>query len=153
MKVKITGTPKRLCSLFDLTRNSKPDFRLKVLKVQYDYLPVGGALAFAFVLSPQEEHLFCNATAELKMTKLDAPYAPVIIVMCCYWATFAASDTLKYKDPKQPLNVRINDLLNRMTLEEKIGQMIQIDRSVASADVIQKYFIGSILSCGGSVPG
>ncbi|KAK1434980.1 hypothetical protein QVD17_00735 [Tagetes erecta] len=89
--------------------------------------------------------------SELKMAKL-APYALVITVMCCYWATFAASDTLKYKDPKQPINVRIKDLLNRMTLEEKIGQMIQIDRSVASADVMQKYFIGSILSGGGSVP-
>jgi hypothetical protein len=27
-------------------------------------------------------------------------------------------------------------------LEEKIGQMVQIDRSVASADVMNKYFIG-----------
>lgn len=76
------------------------------------------------------------------MAKL-APYALVIIVMCCYWATIAASESLKYKDPKQALNVRIKDLLNRMTLEEKIGQMIQIDRSVASADVMQKYFIGN----------
>ncbi|GAU27960.1 hypothetical protein TSUD_146780 [Trifolium subterraneum] len=56
------------------------------------------------------------------------------------------------KDPKQPLNTRIKDLVDRMTLEEKIGQMVQIDRSVASADVMNKYFIGSILSGGGSVP-
>ncbi|KAJ0806228.1 putative glucan 1,3-beta-glucosidase [Helianthus annuus] len=85
------------------------------------------------------------------MAKL-SPSTLVIIVMCCYWATIAASQSMKYKDPKQPLNVRIKDLLNRMTLEEKIGQMTQIDRSVASADVMQKYFIGSILSGGGSVP-
>ncbi|CAN1765336.1 Beta-glucosidase BoGH3B [Linum perenne] len=48
-----------------------------------------------------------------------------------------------------------------MTLPEKIGQMVQIDRSVASADVVKDYFIGimastesagSILSGGGSVP-
>ncbi|BFG37512.1 hypothetical protein CerSpe_237850 [Prunus speciosa] len=39
-----------------------------------------------------------------------------------------------------------------MTLEEKIGQMVQIDRSVASAEVMKKYFIGSVLSGGGSVP-
>ncbi|MFS7915249.1 putative glucan 1,3-beta-glucosidase [Helianthus anomalus] len=85
------------------------------------------------------------------MAKL-SPSTLVIMVMCCYWATIAASQSMKYKDPKQPLNVRIKDLLNRMTLEEKIGQMTQIDRSVASADVMQKYFIGSILSGGGSVP-
>ncbi|CAN4100720.1 unnamed protein product [Withania somnifera] len=39
-----------------------------------------------------------------------------------------------------------------MTLEEKIGQMTQIERKVASADVMKQYFIGSVLSGGGSVP-
>jgi beta-glucosidase len=52
----------------------------------------------------------------------------------------------KYKDPKQPLNVRINDLLSRMTLAEKIGQMSQIERSVATSDVIKKYYIGTHFS-------
>ncbi|XLS76359.1 hypothetical protein HN51_033224 [Arachis hypogaea] len=55
----------------------------------------------------------------------------------------AEAEYLKYKDPKQPLNVRIKDLMSRMTLQEKIGQMTQIDRTVASADVINKYFIGT----------
>lgn len=59
---------------------------------------------------------------------------------------------MKYKNPKQPLGVRIKDLMSRMTLEEKIGQMVQIEREVASADVMKKYFIGSVLSGGGSVP-
>ena len=49
---------------------------------------------------------------------------------------------MKYKDPKQPINTRIKDLLGRMTLAEKIGQMTQIERQVASADVMKKYFIG-----------
>ncbi|CAI0433096.1 unnamed protein product [Linum tenue] len=42
--------------------------------------------------------------------------------------------------------------MGRMTLQEKIGQMVQIDRAVASADVMKNYFIGSVLSGGGSVP-
>lgn len=54
----------------------------------------------------------------------------------------AEAEYIKYKDPKQPLNTRIKDLMSRMTLEEKIGQMVQIDRSVASAEVMKKYFIG-----------
>ncbi|KAK8712985.1 hypothetical protein V6N13_148213 [Hibiscus sabdariffa] len=37
----------------------------------------------------------------------------------------AKSKYMKYKDPKQPIPVRIQDLLDRMTLEEKIGQMVQ----------------------------
>ncbi|CAH1452246.1 unnamed protein product [Lactuca virosa] len=87
------------------------------------------------------------------MSKL-SPFALVILVMCsCFSASMAAaSKNMKYKDPKQPLNIRIKDLMKRMTLEEKIGQMTQIERSVASADVMQKYFIGSVLSGGGSVP-
>jgi len=49
---------------------------------------------------------------------------------------------LRYKDPKQPLNTRIDDLLRRMTLAEKIGQMSQIERENATADVVNKYLIG-----------
>ena len=48
----------------------------------------------------------------------------------------------KYKDPKQALNTRIDDLLRRMTLAEKIGQMSQIERVNATADVMKNYFIG-----------
>jgi len=33
--------------------------------------------------------------------------------------------------------------MRRMTLEEKIGQMVQIDRTVASAEVMKNYFIGN----------
>ncbi|PON59175.1 Glycoside hydrolase [Parasponia andersonii] len=54
----------------------------------------------------------------------------------------------KYNDPEQKLGVRIRDLLSRMTLEEKIGQMVQIERSMATPDVMKKYFIGSVLSGG-----
>ncbi|XWS42697.1 hypothetical protein CRYUN_Cryun16bG0036300 [Craigia yunnanensis] len=80
---------------------------------------------------------------------------PIFLMGLLLWYCLTASvkaEYLKYKDPKQPLPVRIQDLLNRMTLEEKIGQMVQIDRSVASAEVMKKYFIGSLLSGGGSVP-
>ncbi|XP_078436044.1 uncharacterized protein LOC144706856 [Wolffia australiana] len=58
----------------------------------------------------------------------------------------------KYKDSRQPLMVRVRDLMKRMTLAEKIGQMTQIERSVASPDVVKKYHTGSVLSGGGSVP-
>lgn len=59
---------------------------------------------------------------------------------------------MKYKDPSQPVNVRVKDLMKRMTLAEKIGQMTQIERKVASAQVMKDYYIGSLLSGGGSVP-
>jgi len=47
----------------------------------------------------------------------------------------------------------INDLVSKMTLEEKVGQMTQIDKRMLDSDEdIATYFIGSILSGGGSVP-
>lgn len=66
----------------------------------------------------------------------------VWLVLSCCWAAMAEAGYMKYKDPKQHLNTRIKDLINRMTLEEKIGQMVQIDRTVASAEVMKKYYIG-----------
>ncbi|KAM0956959.1 hypothetical protein ACFX2I_025097 [Malus domestica] len=42
--------------------------------------------------------------------------------------------------------------MKQMTLAEKIGQMTQIERTLATPDVMTKYFIGSVLSGGGSVP-
>ncbi|KAL6526695.1 hypothetical protein OROGR_015785 [Orobanche gracilis] len=57
-----------------------------------------------------------------------------------------------YKDPNAPIEARVRDLLSRMTLLEKIGQMTQIERSVATPSVIKDRFIGSVLSGGGSKP-
>ncbi|XP_071708216.1 uncharacterized protein [Rutidosis leptorrhynchoides] len=75
----------------------------------------------------------------------------LIMVMCCL-SSMAEAEYFKYKDPKQPMGIRIKDLMKRMTLEEKIGQMTQIDHKVASNKVINKYLIGSVFSGGGSVP-
>ncbi|KAK1311278.1 Beta-xylosidase/alpha-L-arabinofuranosidase 2 [Acorus calamus] len=75
----------------------------------------------------------------------------LLLLLCC-WAPIGESKYLKYKDPNQPLSVRIHDLMHRMTLEEKIGQMIQIDLTVATPEVMKKYFIGSLLSGGGHGP-
>ena len=68
--------------------------------------------------------------------------ALLVMVMSC-WTSMVEAEYFKYKDPKQPMNVRIKDLMKRMTLEEKIGQMTQIDKSVASNEVMKKYFIGT----------
>ncbi|KAK6126543.1 hypothetical protein DH2020_039711 [Rehmannia glutinosa] len=74
-------------------------------------------------------------------------------MLCCWTAIANAEEHIIYKDPKQPIHSRIKDLMSRMTLEEKIGQMTQIERKVATHKVLKKYSIGSILSGGGSVPG
>lgn len=57
-----------------------------------------------------------------------------------------------YKDPNLKIEQRVSDLLSRMTLDEKIGQMVQAERSALTAEDVRDYGIGSILSGGGSQP-
>lgn len=54
--------------------------------------------------------------------------------------------SLPYKNPELPTEERIDDLLGRMTLEEKVGQMMQLDaRSGDLDDLIVDKHVGSIL--------
>lgn len=55
-------------------------------------------------------------------------------------------ETLPYKNPDLPASERIADLLSRMTLEEKVGQMMQLDARGGDLDelIVNKH-VGSIL--------
>lgn len=58
-----------------------------------------------------------------------------------------------YKQSNQPIDSRVRDLLNRMSLEEKIGQMSLVDKnSLGKVEDISKYNLGGILSGGGAKP-
>ncbi|CAE6075349.1 unnamed protein product [Arabidopsis arenosa] len=63
-----------------------------------------------------------------------------------------SNETCVYKNQDAPVEARVKDLLSRMTLPEKIGQMTQIERVVTTHPVITDYFIGSVLNGGGSWP-
>ena len=63
------------------------------------------------------------------------------------------TDSSLYKTPKLPIMDRVRDLMSYMTLEEKVGQMTQVERKFLDGDEnISKYFLGSLLSGGGSAP-
>lgn len=57
-------------------------------------------------------------------------------------------------EPRLPVAKRVSDLLGRMTLEEKVGQMTQAERGAIDGDrdQITELALGSVLSGGGSVP-
>ncbi|MFC3114583.1 glycoside hydrolase family 3 protein [Cellvibrio fontiphilus] len=55
------------------------------------------------------------------------------------------------KDPA--VEARIEELLARMTLEEKIGQLIQPEIKFLTPEDVTKYHVGSVLNGGGSTPG
>ncbi|VVA39787.1 PREDICTED: beta-glucosidase [Prunus dulcis] len=77
-----------------------------------------------------------------------------LLCLCCWEAMIAKveAEYMAYKDPNKPINIRIKDLMDRMTLAEKIGQMTQLDRQNVTAEIMRDYSIGSLLSGGGSVP-
>ncbi|MGW2569954.1 glycoside hydrolase family 3 protein [Streptomyces sp. NPDC001537] len=60
---------------------------------------------------------------------------------------------LPYLDGKLPVKKRVADLLSRMSLAEKVGQMTQAERgAVGDGGDIATYALGSLLSGGGSTP-
>ncbi|NUU60771.1 glycoside hydrolase family 3 N-terminal domain-containing protein [Paenibacillus agri] len=57
-----------------------------------------------------------------------------------------------YYDARKSVDERTADLLSRMTLDEKIGQMIQAERASVTPEEVMEYRLGSVLSGGGSFP-
>ncbi|MGZ6346730.1 MAG: glycoside hydrolase family 3 protein, partial [Anaerolineales bacterium] len=80
----------------------------------------------------------------------------VLLLVVLLAACAPKAKPVLYKDPSQPVEVRVEDLLARMTLDEKIGQMTQVENNSISPyylfapSNIVKYFIGSVLSGGNS---
>jgi len=57
-----------------------------------------------------------------------------------------------YLDPTASVEDRVEDLLSRMTLEEKVGQMAQVSMDCIAEEDIRDRFLGSMLSGGGGAP-
>ena len=57
-----------------------------------------------------------------------------------------------YRNPDLPVAERVEDLLSRMTLAEKVGQMTQVEKNSIKKEDIAARFIGSLLSGGGGYP-
>ncbi len=55
------------------------------------------------------------------------------------------------KDPR--MEARISELLRKMTLEQKVGQMIQADIRSVTPEEVRTYRLGSVLNGGGAFPG
>ncbi|HSD12111.1 MAG TPA: glycoside hydrolase family 3 protein, partial [Patescibacteria group bacterium] len=65
----------------------------------------------------------------------------------------APADAPAYRDAALPAEERVNDLLGRMTLDEKIGQMALVEKnSLKKTEDVTAYGIGAILSGAGGHP-
>ncbi len=59
----------------------------------------------------------------------------------------------RYHDPELPIDDRIEDVLSRMSLDEKIGQMALVEKnSIQDPEDIPRYGLGAILSGAGGKP-
>jgi len=57
-----------------------------------------------------------------------------------------------YQDSSASISARVEDLLSRMTLAEKIGQMTLVEKNSLTPEAVASHFIGAVLSGGGGYP-
>lgn len=81
------------------------------------------------------------------LRSMSISYLGMMILLSLWLAVATVADDVLYKDPNQPVAARVKDLLERMSMEEKIGQMVQIERLAATPDVMRHYFIGKNKQC------
>ncbi len=79
----------------------------------------------------------------------------IILIMINNITSKISAQTPVYLDTTASIDQRVNDLIGKMTIEEKIGQMMQVDHTtlVNNLPDITNYFIGSALSGGDSENG
>jgi beta-glucosidase len=77
-----------------------------------------------------------------------------VAAICAMILGFQFLSVSAEQKPLSSYDPQVKELLSKMTLEEKIGQMTQPeqDRVLANPGDMQKYFIGSVLSGGNSDP-
>ncbi|MFI6657207.1 glycoside hydrolase family 3 protein [Streptomyces sp. NPDC050523] len=123
-----------------------------------DYVPVSGTLTF-----PAGTASGTTRTVEVRTLKdRSAEPAETIPLKLTVTGAKPPAETpqvvvdahgLPYLDPKLPVKKRVADLLSRMSLEEKAGQMTQAERgAVGEGGDVAAYALGSLLSGGGSTP-
>ena len=77
----------------------------------------------------------------------------VISIVACQTDSRVGGITLPYRDPALPVEQRVDDLLSRMTLAEKVGQMTQANvASLGRLSDVAALGLGSVLSGGDDSP-
>lgn len=81
-------------------------------------------------------------------------FGVAVLIAAATTPAVAVAGSAPYLDARLPVERRVHDLLGRMTLEEKVGQMTQAERGAIDGDqdMITRLGLGSVLSGGGSTP-
>ena len=70
-----------------------------------------------------------TTTAEVRIA------AVLVVTLLSAAAQTAKTPAAPYLDPSQPINVRVDDLISRMTLEEKVSQLANQSRAIPRLQV------------------
>ena len=100
-----------------------------------------GAFVVGLIALPEEHGALAESVFELAVQAFAPPPPPA-----------GADMSAAYMDASLALEDRVGDLLNRMTLRDKLGQMTQVEKDSIFPDDIALLGIGSILSGGGGSP-
>lgn len=76
----------------------------------------------------------------------------LLTLLISFPRAIAQDDALAYQNADLPVEERVADLLQRMTLEEKLGQMTLIEKGSIAPNAVTAYAIGGVLSGGGGYP-
>jgi beta-glucosidase len=108
-------------------------------------LPIGALISSALLLS-------LLTACDSKKTEAPAATPPTAIAPAA--PTKVEWPAIKSAVQKDPIvESRITELMARMTLEEKVGQLIQPEIKYLTPEDIKQYHVGSVLNGGGSTPG
>lgn len=109
-------------------------------------------VTIALALSACQPQILPAARPSTSPTLASQILPPTEVVVSPTPLTSQAEAAPIYKDSSATITARVEDLLSRMTLEEKIGQMTQIEKNSLRAGDVSKYMLGSVLSGGGGTP-
>jgi beta-glucosidase len=98
-----------------------------------------------------ECELDAHYLGEKFMTRIDKLPTWLALAMSCGALADQATE-LPYRNPELPVEQRVADLLGRMTLDEKLGQMVMGGRDWVTPAQVTELKLGSMLSGGDSPP-
>ena len=76
----------------------------------------------------------------------------ILVLALAPWLAVAQEAAPPYLDASLGVEARVADLLGRMTLEEKLGQMALIEKGSIDPAGVERHGIGAVLSGGGGYP-
>ncbi|MFD8573111.1 glycoside hydrolase family 3 N-terminal domain-containing protein [Streptomyces sp. NPDC059639] len=124
-----------------------------------DYRPVSGKVTFPAGTASGATKTVTVATTKDKDKAENAETIPLKLTVTGAKAPAETPQVvvdahgLPYLDAKLPIRKRVADLVSRMSLAEKAGQMTQAERGgVGAGGDVSSYDLGSLLSGGGSTP-